>query len=163
MSSSDSPRPAALTTILLGGLAIGVLDGIFASTFYPPLGATFSGIWKHVASGLLGPSAFTGGEGIVALGLALHFVAATGIATAFFLLVRLVPALLRYPVATGLFYGMLAYVGMNFVVIPLSRVTPSKNPKRLEITLCELGGHAFLVGLPVALIARWSARRRAAA
>ncbi|MBS0660290.1 MAG: hypothetical protein JSR82_18880 [Verrucomicrobia bacterium] len=154
-------RADPLRTIALGGLVIGLLDGLFAITFYPALGATFEGIWRVVASGLIGARAQQGGSEIVALGLLLHFVAATGIATAFYLLVRLLPTLLRQAVPVGLLYGLLAWVGMNLLVVPLSQVPPRQKPRRGSIVLCELAGHALLVGLPVALIARWSARRRA--
>lgn len=166
MSSPSPLRADALTTIALGGLAIGVLDGIFASTFYPAvLGAEFSRIWKGVATGVVGPAARTGGTEMVALGLLMHFVVATCIATTFLLLTRLLPVLLRQAVLSGLCFGLMAWAGMQFVVIPLSRIPTNKNPppRRPEIVACELAGHAFLVGLPVALIARRSAQRRAGA
>lgn len=165
-SPQPPPRADALVTIALGGLAIGVLDGIFASTFYPAvLGAEFARIWKGVATGLAGPAARAGGVKMVALGLFLHFVVATCIATTFLILTRLLPVLLRQAVLSGLFFGLAAWAVMQFAVVPLSRIPTNKNPppRRPEIVACELAGHAFLVGLPVALIARRSAQRRAGA
>ena len=48
-------------------------------------------------------------------------------------------------------------LGMNYLVIPLSRV--GLRPFSFRLFLPAFIGHAFLVGLPLALIARWSARR----
>lgn len=164
MLPAPAPRADALPTIALGGLAIGLLDGLFAITFYAPLGATFSGIWRHVASGAIGPEAAQAGGGeIVALGLLLHFVVAACIATTYLVLTRLWPLLLRHAVPAGIVFGLAAWVVMNLLVAPLSRVPARQQPRRVPIVLGELAGHALLVGLPVALIARQRSRRSPAA
>jgi uncharacterized membrane protein YagU involved in acid resistance len=59
---------------------------------------------------------------------------------------------------SGLIYGMVAYFGMKFVVMPLSAIGQRGPLPRLPILLTELIGHAVLVGLPVALLAHRSAR-----
>jgi uncharacterized membrane protein YagU involved in acid resistance len=91
------------------------------------------------------------------LGLFLHFVVATCIATVYFLLSSRLPMLIEHAVASGLIYGVIACLGMKFIVTPLSAIGRRPVP-RLSIFLTEIIGHAFLVGLPVALIASRSAK-----
>lgn len=155
---STTGRPRAFDTIVFGGLAIGLGDFLFAVIFYGViLGVMQIRIFQSVASGLLGRASFDGGIKTYILGLFLHFVVATCIATVYFLLSSRLPVLIQHAVVSGLFYGMLAYVVMNYVVIPLSRARSGTFSWR--IFLPAFIAHAFLVGLPVALIARRSAKR----
>lgn len=154
---SVAQPPSAMRTILLGGLAAAIGDGLFAVIFYGVmLGVKQQRIFQGVASGILGRPAFTGGWETYALGLFLHFVVGTCIATVFYLLSAAWPALLRRAVITGLAYGIVAYLVMNYVVIPLSAAR--HGAFHLSYFLIEMVGHAFLVGLPIALIATKSAR-----
>lgn len=151
-------RPRAFDTIVLGGLVVAMLDGLFAFTFYGLiLGIKPLRIFQSVAAGLLGSESFSGGVKTFLLGLLLHLVVATCIATVYYLVSLRVPFLVRHAVISGLIYGMIAYLGMKFVVTPLSAIGPRPTP-RLSIFLTEILGHAFLVGLPIALLARRSAR-----
>ena len=156
---SHSERPRAFDTILLGGLVVAILDGLFAFTFYGLiLGIKPLRIFQGVAAGLLGSNSFQGGVKTFLLGLFLHFVVATCIATVYYLASLKLPVLIQHPVVSGLIYGMIAYLGMKFVVTPLSMIGRRPIP-RLSIFLTEIIGHAFLVGLPIALLARRSATR----
>jgi hypothetical protein len=153
-------RPRAFYTIFFGGLAIGIFDLLFAFTFYglilkvQPLR-----IFQSVAAGVLGrPAAIEGGVRTFLLGLVLHFVVATCIATVYYLISRLIPWAIRNAVISGLVYGVIAYFGMNYLVIPLSAIGRRPGPKPLWILTTEIIGHAFLVGLPVALLAQRSAK-----
>ena len=152
-------RPRAFETIVYGGLAIGLLDLLFAFTFYglirgvPPLR-----IFQSVAAGILGrTAAYNGGVRTFVFGLALHFIVATSIAATYFAISSIWRALLDYPLISGLIYGMLAYLVMQNIVIPLSAIARRSWPPRLPILLTELIGHAVLVGLPVAFLARRTA------
>ena len=151
-------RPRAFGTIVLGGLVVAILDGLFAFTFYGLiLGFKPLRIFQSVAAGLLGNESFSGGVKTFVLGLFLHLIVATCIATVFYLVSVRVPFLVQHAVVSGLIYGMIAYLVMKFVVTPLSAIGPRPTP-RLSIFLTEIIGHAFLVGLPIALLARRSAR-----
>src|SRR5882672_10855821 len=157
-SSGDQPafaRPRAFDTILYGGLVVGILDLLFAFTFYGLiLGAHPLRIFQSVAAGLLGrTAALAGGIRTFLLGILLHFVVATCIATVYYLASRVLPVLIRHAVISGLIYGMIAYLGMNYVVIPLSAIRRSPGPLQIPIFLTEIIGHAFLVGLPLGLLA----------
>ncbi|MGH9880414.1 MAG: hypothetical protein ACRD6N_03175 [Pyrinomonadaceae bacterium] len=156
--ASFSERPRAFDTIVLGGLVVAILDGLFAFTFYGLiLGIQPLRIFQGVAAGLLGSESFSGGVKTFLLGLLLHFVVATCIATVYYLASVKLPVLLHHSVVSGLTYGMIAYLGMKFVVTPLSAIGRIPMP-RLSIFLTEIIGHAFLVGLPIALLARRSAK-----
>ncbi len=151
-------RPSASETILYGGLAAGVGDGLFAVVFYGViLGVKQLRIFQSVASGLLGRSAFAGGLETYLLGILLHFAVAACIASVFYLASSRWSLLLNRPVIFGPIYGVIAYLVMNYVVIPLSAARHGKF--HLSYFLIEMAGHALLVGLPIALIAHHSAER----
>ena len=162
---SDQPevtgRPRAFETIVYGGLAIGILDFIDASTFFPLYyGITFQSVWWGPASGLLGrEAARAGGWNSALLGMFLHFVVAFCIASVYFIASRYIPFLIRHPIISGLVYGVIANYVMQWVVIPLSAIGPRANAEPFGSVLNSVIGHALLVGLPVALIAAWSAKK----
>jgi hypothetical protein len=150
-------RPRAFDTILYGGLVVGILDGLFALVFYGLiLGAKPLRIFQGVAAGLLGRPSFEGGTKTFVLGVLLHFIVATCIAAVYYLASLKLPFLIRHAVVCGLIYGMIAYLGMNYLVIPLSAI--GLRPFSFRTFLPAFIGHALLVGLPIALIARRSAR-----
>jgi hypothetical protein len=157
---SSLGRPRAFDSIVYGGLVAGILDLTFAFTFYGLiLGAPPLRIFQGVAAGLLGrATAIEGGVPTFLLGIVLHFVVATCIATVFYLATLVLPVLIRHPVVSGLIYGVIAYFGMKYIVVPLSAIGQRGALPRLPILLTEVIGHAVLVGLPIALLARRSAR-----
>lgn len=155
-------RPRPFETIVYGGLAIGTLDFIDASTFFPLYyGITIARVWQGVAAGILGrEAAIAGGWNTAILGMFLHFIVAFCFATVYFLLSRNMALLIRYPVVSGLVYGVIANYIMQYVVIPLSAIGVRGNSEPVGSMLNSIVGHALLVGLPVALIASWSARNK---
>ncbi|MBK9153852.1 MAG: hypothetical protein IPM25_06490 [Chloracidobacterium sp.] len=159
--SFDSRRPRAVETIMLGGLAIGVLDFLDASIFFTQyFGIELSRVWQGVAAGLLGREAATaGGWNTAALGIVLHFVISFLVAAVYFAGTRFTGFLIRRPIVSGIAFGVIVHFVMQYAVIPLS-AAPGTAPFRWGPFLNGVIGHAFLVGLPVALIAKWSAGRK---
>lgn len=153
-------RARAFDTIVYGGLVVGMFDLLFAFTFYGLiLGAPPLRIFQSVAAGVLGrPAAIEGGVRTFLLGIFLHFIVATCIASVYYLATLILPVLIRHPVVSGLIYGMVAYLGMKYVVVPLSAIGQRGKLPRLPIFLTEIIGHAVLVGLPLGLLARRSAK-----
>jgi hypothetical protein len=150
-------RPRPFDMILYGGLVVGILDGLFALVFYGLiLGAKPMRIFQSVASGLLGKASYEGGIQTFLLGILLHFIVASCIAAVYYVASLKLPVLIHHAVVCGLIYGMLAYLGMNYVVIPLSAI--GSRPFSLRLFLPAFIGHALLVGLPIALLARRSAK-----
>lgn len=145
-----SPTPGR--ALLLGALAVGVLDLLDALVFFGARGVPPVRILHSIASGLLGPAAFAGGLPAALLGLAVHFAIATAVVAAYHLAARRFPALRRSPFAWGPVYGILVYLVMNRLVLPLTPAmtgTPS-----LPVLVNGLLIHALGVGLPSALSAR---------
>jgi len=148
MSRRDSPWPP----VLAGGLLAGALDITYACLFWamkadlPP-----TRIFQSVAAGLLGKASFEGGAATAALGLSLHFFIACTMALTYYFVSRRWTVLVRRPVPLGIAYGLLLYVVMNFVVVPLSAASAgSRDPTWIALTVAV---HAFLIGLPIALLA----------
>jgi hypothetical protein len=139
--------------LLLGTLAVGVLDIADALVFYGLEGASPGLIFRGIASGLLGKrAAFAGGLAIEALGLALHFFISFVVVLACVLVAARVRALIRRPLLGGAAYGLVVYAVMYGVVLPLSGHGPSVfTPASVAD---ELLAHVLLVGIPAALAAR---------
>src|SRR5215467_1858110 len=115
-------RPRAFETIVFGGLAIGILDFIDASTFFPLYyGITIQQVWWGPASGILGrETARAGGWNTALFGILMHFTVAFCIATVYYILSRFIPVLIKHPVVSGLVFGVIANYVMQCVVLPLS-------------------------------------------
>jgi Na+/alanine symporter len=107
-----------------------------------------------IAAGLLGPSAFHGGVGTYALGVALHFFIALSAAGIYYAASRRLVYLRESWVVCGLFFGAAVDETMRLVVLPLSALH-AKGPYELKDILLGLGVHMVVIGLPVA----WSVRR----
>lgn len=121
------PSPA-WPQVLLGGLLIAAGDIAFAITVWFQWNAAgLQRVFQSIAVGVLGRASFEGGAASAWLGAALHLFMATMFVVAAVLVGRRVPRILQRPYAYGPAYGVLLYVIMNFVVMPLSRVgaTPS--------------------------------------
>lgn len=139
--------------ILMGTIIVGVLDALDAVVVFGlRSGSTPARIFRGIAAGVLGPTARTGGAGTAALGVALHFTVAFGIVTTYVAATRLVPALNRRPWLFGPLYGVVAFLVMNFVVVPLSAIGA---PPRFDAFGVANGLliHMIGVGLPTALVA----------
>ncbi len=150
---NDARSSGRMQAIAVGGLAVAVLDAVDALVAYKlAFGMSPLAIYQFVASGLLGQAAYAGGVPAALLGLLVHFLVAFIAAAVFVLASERLPGLRRKAVAWGLGYGVLVFLVMGFVVIPLSRIPPS--PPTLPLLLNGLLGHALLVGLPIALAAR---------
>jgi hypothetical protein len=113
----------ALKTILITGLIVGALDGFAAVLltygFYdrPPFA-----VFKYIASGLLGQSAFSGGPLTITFGVACHFFIALMWTFALFFLHPTISTVLRNKATKSIFYGSVIWIVMNLIVLPLSRV-----------------------------------------
>lgn len=71
------------------------------------------------------------------------------------------PSLLDQPLTSGVVFGLITYVVMNLIVVPL-RFPQAWPPTPLSIGT-QLFAHIVLVGLPTALISRGYLRARSSA
>jgi hypothetical protein len=135
----------AVRAALWGGLAAGIGDSLLALGMYP---VSLVVIYQSVASGLLGREAFRGGLATAALGMLLHFFIATTAAAVYVAASSKLRPLLTHAAPSGLAFGIAVYFFMKQVVVPLSQARP------IRFAWAGLVGHALLVGLPIALLAR---------
>ena len=151
-------RPRAIDTILYGGLVAGLLEVLQGVAVYALQGRDPMELLQYIASGAMGSEAFSGGYETAALGTAFNFLIAFVTAAVYYEASRFLPALYKQPLLWGPVFGVGVYMVMNYIVLPLSAVP--RSPFSFALLLNGLIGHAFLVGLPIALFARHSARAR---
>ena len=108
---------------------------------------------QAVASGVFGKAAFAGGVSMAAGGLALHFLLSFLWAGLFLLLARLRPSLALKPCLFGSLFGVLVFLGMRLVVLPLSAF-PFPVTFKPVATIADLLSHMLLFGVPIALAVR---------
>lgn len=145
--------------ILLGGLLGGALDLVFAVSFAGYHGAAPSRVFQTIASGLLGNDAFSGGNGVEALGIACHFSLSILWAAIFAAVAWQMPALPRRPVFAGIGFGLVVFLCMRLVVLPLSAYPRPVTFEPLATAL-DLLSHMFLFGVPIAVAVSRAVRAR---
>lgn len=142
-------RPG-LRAVLVGGSIAGALDIIFAISFAGYNGVPAVRLLQTVSSGLLGNAAYSGGVATAALGLLLHFAIAYSLASLFLVTARRIPLLTKWPVLSGIFFGVGVFLVMRLVVLPLSAFPHPVRFKPMATTL-DLLSHTLLFGVPIAL------------
>lgn len=151
---------SSIRTIVLAGMAVGVLDGIAAVVAAAVRGVSPDRVFQYISSGILGRSAFEGGAATVVLGVFLHFVVAFGAAAVFVLAARSIAFLRTNPLIIGPLYGIAVYFVMSEVVSALSNVT--RQPRTQSGTITGILIHIFFVGLPIAMITSRTEQRLSA-
>lgn len=146
--------------VVLGGLIAGALDLTFACLFYWPQGATPLRILQFIASGVLGKGSFEMGGASAALGVFCHFFISVCAAGIYYLVSLRVPFLTRRVLLSGAIFGVLMFLAMHFIVVPLSAIKPG--PMKVGNVIGELCSHVFLFGMVIAYaVARSQAREPA--
>ena len=139
--------------IFWAGLIAGTLDLTGACVVaWLISGVTPVRILQTVASGLLGQASFTGGTKTAMLGLVLHFIIATTWAAVYYLASRRFSFLIDQTIIAGVLYGVLVWLFMNFVVLPMSAVI--RRPVPLSARIIGMLIIIFGIGLPIAFIVR---------
>jgi hypothetical protein len=152
MQNSPLSRPQFFKAIALACLIAGTLDISDALIFYGLRGVAPTRLLQNIASGILGRAAFTQGASSAILGLFLHFFIATTVAAIYICASRWLP-LSRHPFLWGGLYGILVYIVMNYVVLPLSKIGPRPTPPLIPL-INGVAALIFCIGIPTALLAR---------
>jgi len=155
-------RDSAWSTVLAAGGVAGTLDIVFACVYWA-IGADVppTRILQSVAAGLLGQASFEGGLPTAALGLGLQYFIATTMAAAYWLAATRWETLWRRPLTWGAAYGLLLYVVMNHVVVPLSAA--NRGARAPLWVVASVVAHVVLVGVPIAVVCSRRHVRHAAA
>ncbi|RYY36174.1 MAG: hypothetical protein EOP59_14760 [Sphingomonadales bacterium] len=144
---SRTTRTIAIATLIAGTLDIAAAVFITLSR-----GGTTGGMLRGIASGPL-PDATRWGLAGAAIGLAVHFAIIAAMAAVYVLAARRLAWLRRQPVTAGALYGVVTWAVMNQLVLPLR--WPGIFPQLDAVNVfTQLACHIFLVGIPIALIAR---------
>ena len=142
----------ALTAILMATFAAGTLDALAAIIFYGPIlgKATVGQIFRGIASGAFGKSAFQGGKIMAVDGVIFHYINAFCFSVFYFFVYPIFKFSKNHPVLAGIIYGIFVWLIMNLVVIPLSKIgwSPIHFLPAVEAILILI----FMVGIPVSLI-----------
>ena len=140
-------------SVPIAGIVAGTLDLIAAFIQNGLRGIGPVRILQSIASGLLGTASYSKGASSAVLGLFLHFFIATTAALVYYVASRRLRPLLTRPLVWGPIYGVIVWLVMNLIVLPLSAF-----PQRLSFTPMNVATglwiHIFFVGLPIALIIR---------
>lgn len=168
----------AVAAILIGGLIAGVFDILYAFVVYGPLAPSLGlpssstpiEILQSVYGGWVGrDAAHAGGSNAAILGACTHFGIAIVMAAVYAALFSRPGA--RNPILWGFVYGLILFVVMNYIVVPLSAAadghftngadaieriqTAVARTLKFKYPLLTAGTvftHTVLVGIPIALV-----------
>jgi len=137
----------AAATLIAGALDIAA--GVFITI---SRGGTTGGMLRGIASGPI-PDATKWGMAGAAIGLLVHFAIIGVMAAVFVLAAERIGWLKRRALTAGVAYGVATWAVMNQIVLPLR--WPAIFPQFDAVNVfTQLACHIFLVGIPIALIAR---------
>lgn len=144
----NTSRSSVLSSILWSGLLAGTVD-IGAASLINGINPLI--ILRAIATGLLGPAAFRGGVPASVLGLVLQWAMSLLIAAIFVFASRRLGWMRKRWVAAGLAYGVVVFVVMEYVVVPLSA---AEHPHFTTVSLLENVLAMLLFGLIVSYFAQ---------
>jgi hypothetical protein len=145
--------------IVIGGLLGGALDLLFAVSFAASNGVAPTHVFQAIANGILGKAAFVGGDGASAFDIACHFGLSVLWAALCAAIAWWIPVLARRPLLAGIGFGLVVFLCMRLVVLPLSAFP---NPVTFQplATVLDLLSHMFLFALPIAIVVGRAIRAR---
>jgi hypothetical protein len=156
--SAEQGSQGLIKAIILTGLLAGTLDitsAVVASQVPPiPLG-------RYIAAGVFGRDALSGGVGMGILGLFLHYVIAFSWTILFFIAYPKINILSRNKIVVGLSYGIVVWLVMNLIVVPMSNVT--RGPLQWKGIMINVSILMVMIGLPISIMAHryYSGKRTA--
>jgi len=151
---TDGRQAHRFWTVVWIGLVAGTLDISENIIFNHFRGVTMKMIFQYIASGLIGMKAFGMGSESVALGVAIHYAIATTWTVVFYLLSRKLMILTRQAAISGIVYGGVVYVIMNFIVLPLTSVPHAPRAMTLASRISGVLALLFCIGLTISLLMR---------
>jgi len=148
-----NPSPSTALAVLRAWLLVGTLDILAAILNYLRVGGREPvRIFWYIASAVFGRDAAVAGGWLTAgCGLLFHYLIAGCWAALFFAAYPRRPWLGRHWALGGAAYGIVVWLVMNLVVVPLSRAP--RIPPTLANVLVGAGILVVCVGLPVAFLA----------
>lgn len=138
--------------IVFTGIVAGTLDGLAAALIYfLRTGKNPLAVYRFIASGIFGQEAISGGISMALLGIFFHYVIAISWTLLFFIVCLKLSILLKNWVVSGIAFGLVVWLSMNLVVLPLSRVPATTIT--LSGALIGISVLIVCIGLPIAFLA----------
>ncbi|HEY8935113.1 MAG TPA: hypothetical protein VIM65_07825 [Cyclobacteriaceae bacterium] len=123
--SSTSSSTGLIKAIALTGLLAGTLDIAAAIVMYvTATGKSGLDVLRYIASGAFGTTAFSGGMPMSIAGLIFHYIIAYSFTTIYFILYKKIILISKNAVINAVVYGIIVWIVMNIIVLPLSNVPP---------------------------------------
>lgn len=145
-------RNSSAGTMWLAWLIAGTLDLSAAAIQTLIAGRDPLMMLKFIASGVFGTDAFAGGNGFAMAGALFHYVIALIWTVLFFLLYPRWKFLQKNIWLSGVVYGLLVWLVMNRIVLPLSNTPPI--PFTIKGALISSAILILAIGIPLSLMAR---------
>lgn len=158
-------RRSFFASALIAGLIAGVLD-ITAACIYSYLrfNRTPEQVLRGIAEGAFGKEAASTGNMMIVWGLLFHFLIAISFTFFFFLLARMIPSLVKYPIPIAIAYGAFVWLFMRYVVLNYISTLKIRPITTQEAAINAIINAVILmvcIGLPAAFLARKYVRANA--
>ena len=147
----DNQSKNIVAAIFMAGLVVGTLDLSAAMIQTIIMGREPLKLLQYISSGMFGPQAFEGGLIYAALGVFFHYFIAFSWTVIFFLIYPKIKFFAGNSVVTCIVYGLIVWLIMNRVVVPLSKI-PSR-PFNLNNALIGSGILIIAIGIPLSIMA----------
>jgi uncharacterized membrane protein YagU involved in acid resistance len=147
------------TTILLAGLLVGTLDLAAALiNFYINTHRDPTIVLRYIASAVFGRTkAYADGANMLLMGAIFHYLIAYFFTIIFFILYLNFNLMSKNRLLTGIAYGIMIWVIMNLVVVPVALKVYVKWNQQTWINLLIL---ICMIGIPLAFIAHWYFKKK---
>jgi hypothetical protein len=136
---------------LIAGLLAAAVEMVFVLPIQYGMGRTPAMIFQSIAAGALGRRAFQEGSFAVLLGIGVHTLVSLVSAAVFAVAALRWAWLRRHVVLSGCSFGILVFLVMSFIVMPLSAIGLAL-PRTPALFVTSLSIHMFAFGLPIAAV-----------
>jgi hypothetical protein len=155
MGESGRQAGSGLSSVAIAGAVAGAIDLAFNTVKAVSDGTSVLRPWKGVAAALLGKDAvIQGGDAMAMVGLGLHFLITIGAAAIYYLVAKRWGWLVRHAFLSGLVFGTLFFLALNYVILPLTFIGRPLYVGGQTIAIA-LPSHIIMIGLPISLIIGW--------
>ena len=150
---------SASSTIAIAGGVAGAIDLAFNTVKAISAGTSVLRPWKGVAAALLGKDAvIQGGDAMAIIGVGLHFLITIGAAAIYYLVAKRRGWLVRHAVLSGLVFGTLFFLVLNYLILPLTFIGRPLYVGAQTIAIA-VPSHIIMIGLPISLIIGWRLKK----
>lgn len=140
---------------ILAGLVASVVEMIPVLSIQGLLGVSVLRVFQSIAGGLLGAAAYQGGVTTAFLGGVLHLFISLVAGVIYAATAARESRLVRYPLLGGVAAGIVSYLVMTFIVLPLSAV-PFPANRQIAMMMVSLLVHIVAFDIPTRLSAAGS-------